>query len=344
MKYYPFGGTRSGSVPTDLQFTGQRLDATGLYYYNARYYDPEIGRFISADTFVQWSTPIDVISYPLAVNKILQTNAPAITRSVPVNSQTFNRYSYVVNNPLKYNDPTGWDTDGDGFNFNAAFGVGFSVELMGVRDGKGNTAQAFTFSFLGATPSVSAGQQYQHTTAKVVTDLSEWSGGGGASASVWGRLGIGGEYVGYKRSTEHGWEGWNISGTYTFQGPPAETHAVIFGYTWLFNIKNNSDRSSIPDVPNNSNQSSQNPSFNLPAQSSTSSGYNNNSSVDQGLSAQYDSYVPYSYLSSMGFCFGSGSSGTSGGSTGSSSSSSGGGGWGGCFSGFDGSAGVIGGY
>jgi RHS repeat-associated protein len=44
--------TRSGSVPTGKQFTGQRLDDTGLYYYNARYYDPLIGRFISADTEV----------------------------------------------------------------------------------------------------------------------------------------------------------------------------------------------------------------------------------------------------------------------------------------------------
>jgi RHS repeat-associated protein len=57
--YFPFGSTRSGSVPTDKKpvlsvvegSTGQRLDGTGLYYYNARYY-PVIGRFISADTVV----------------------------------------------------------------------------------------------------------------------------------------------------------------------------------------------------------------------------------------------------------------------------------------------------
>jgi hypothetical protein len=44
IKYYPFGATRSGSVPTDKQFTGQRLDGTGLYYYGARYYDATIER------------------------------------------------------------------------------------------------------------------------------------------------------------------------------------------------------------------------------------------------------------------------------------------------------------
>ena len=48
IKYFPFGGTiPGGDVPTDRKFTGQRLDDTGLYYYNARYYDPTIERFIS---------------------------------------------------------------------------------------------------------------------------------------------------------------------------------------------------------------------------------------------------------------------------------------------------------
>ncbi len=79
MKYYPYGETRVGSVPTDKLFTGQRLDDTGLYYYGARYYDASMGRFISPDTIV-----------------------PS-----PANPQSFNRYSYCLNNPLKYVDPNG---------------------------------------------------------------------------------------------------------------------------------------------------------------------------------------------------------------------------------------------
>ena len=79
IKYIPFGATRSGSVSTDKKFTGQRLDGTGLYYYNARYYDPTIGRFVSPDSVGQ------------------KLSSP----------QTLNRYSYVQNNPLKYTDPTG---------------------------------------------------------------------------------------------------------------------------------------------------------------------------------------------------------------------------------------------
>jgi RHS repeat-associated protein len=72
-----------GSVPTDNLFTGQRLDDTGLYYYNARYYDALIGRFISADTVIP----------------------------DPANPQDFNRYTYCANNPLKYVDPSGHNYD-----------------------------------------------------------------------------------------------------------------------------------------------------------------------------------------------------------------------------------------
>ncbi|MEI2692534.1 MAG: RHS repeat-associated core domain-containing protein [Anaerolineae bacterium] len=76
------GETRysSGSTPTTWRFTGQREDATiGLYFYNARYLDPQLGRFTQPDTIV-----------------------PA-----PGNPQALNRYSYVLNNPLRYTDPTG---------------------------------------------------------------------------------------------------------------------------------------------------------------------------------------------------------------------------------------------
>ncbi|MFC1937141.1 RHS repeat-associated core domain-containing protein [Chloroflexota bacterium] len=112
-----YSTTRSGSVPTDKKFTGQRLDGTGLYYYGARYYDPTIGRFISADTFVPWSTGVDVVSSPLSVNGIPQGlgnvlapqgNYPVSTLEAPMNPQSLNRYSYVLNNPLRYTDPTGY--------------------------------------------------------------------------------------------------------------------------------------------------------------------------------------------------------------------------------------------
>jgi RHS repeat-associated protein len=86
--YYPYGETRyaAGTLPTDFHFTGQRNDATiGLYDYHARWYDPYLNRFISADTIV-----------------------PS-----PANPQDLNRYAYVRNNPLVYIDPTGHYVEAD---------------------------------------------------------------------------------------------------------------------------------------------------------------------------------------------------------------------------------------
>jgi RHS repeat-associated protein len=80
--YYAYGRTRLffGSTPSDHKFTGQKLDAaTGLYYYNARYYDPVIGSFLSPDTLVPDPTLV----------------------------WDYNRFGYVRGNPLKYTDPSG---------------------------------------------------------------------------------------------------------------------------------------------------------------------------------------------------------------------------------------------
>jgi RHS repeat-associated protein len=55
------------------------LDDFGLIHMNGRIYDPEIGRFLSCDPYVQ----------------------------VPEFSQNFNRYTYVLNNPLTLTDPSG---------------------------------------------------------------------------------------------------------------------------------------------------------------------------------------------------------------------------------------------
>jgi RHS repeat-associated protein len=81
-RYLPFGGLRDTSdiTETDFAFTGQRnLSDVGLMDYNARWYSPSIGRFISPDTIIP----------------------------EPGNPQAMNRYAYVSNNPIRHIDPSG---------------------------------------------------------------------------------------------------------------------------------------------------------------------------------------------------------------------------------------------
>ena len=70
----------SGSIEFDRGFTGhEHIDEINLIDMNGRIYDPLLARFLSVDPFVQ----------------------------APTNPQNFNRYSYCLNNPLKYTDPDG---------------------------------------------------------------------------------------------------------------------------------------------------------------------------------------------------------------------------------------------
>ena len=70
-----------------------------LYYLNARYYDPEIGRFISADS---------------------------IAYLEPQTIGGFNLYAYCLNNPLMYTDP-----DGTYVHIIIGAGIGFIVGFIG---------------------------------------------------------------------------------------------------------------------------------------------------------------------------------------------------------------------
>jgi RHS repeat-associated protein len=93
MRYTAFGEIRaaSGSTSTDYRYTGQRSEAEiGLYYYVARFYDPALGRFISADSIVPGAE----------------------------NPMAWDRYSYVRNNPINLTDPSGnkaCSSDGNNF-------------------------------------------------------------------------------------------------------------------------------------------------------------------------------------------------------------------------------------
>jgi len=49
LRYDAWGVTRSssGTTPTDKRYTGQYQAEAGLYFYNARWYDPYLNQFLS---------------------------------------------------------------------------------------------------------------------------------------------------------------------------------------------------------------------------------------------------------------------------------------------------------
>ncbi len=93
VRYYPYGTIRTQEfgpgvteLPTDKLYTGQQRETEGgIYYYGARFYNADIGRFLSADSIVPGAG----------------------------DPQALNRYAYALNNPLRYSDPTGHCPAGD---------------------------------------------------------------------------------------------------------------------------------------------------------------------------------------------------------------------------------------
>lgn len=79
----PFGDVRTDLDTvdeTDFGYTGQRdVSEIELIDYNARFYGPALGRMTQPDSIIP----------------------------NPGNPQSLNRYSYTLNNPIRYTDPTG---------------------------------------------------------------------------------------------------------------------------------------------------------------------------------------------------------------------------------------------
>ncbi len=104
LRYYPYGAARynPGSQVTTYRFTGQRWDSgMALYFYQSRWYDPVIGRFLAADTLVPR----------------------------PEDPQNLNRYSYCGSNPLRFVDPSG-HAGVDFWGGGGGAGIGLAVALM----------------------------------------------------------------------------------------------------------------------------------------------------------------------------------------------------------------------
>ena len=98
IRYFPYGGYRT--FPQERHtFTGKERDeVTDNYYFEARYYNPNIRRFTQADTII-----------------------PDL-----YDPQSLNRYAYTLNSPLVFIDPDGHSPWSD-FKAGAKFGMNLAA-------------------------------------------------------------------------------------------------------------------------------------------------------------------------------------------------------------------------
>ncbi|WAJ70328.1 RHS repeat-associated core domain-containing protein [Catenovulum adriaticum] len=93
-------GSVAQVTATSKGYTGHKmLDDNGLIHMNGRVYDPNIGRFLSADILVQ----------------------------APTHSQSYNRYTYVWNNPLSMVDPSGYEDEAYCYDLGVCSGINRGV-------------------------------------------------------------------------------------------------------------------------------------------------------------------------------------------------------------------------
>ena len=133
-------------------YTGhEMINEFDIINMNGRLYDPVLGRFFSPDNYVQ----------------------------MPDNSQNFNRYSYCLNNPLKYTDPSGNLSELIAF---AAFSAINS--MMQAKFNGENVWKAGALSLLSSAASYGIGEAFKGATATFGNELLRAGAHGLASGVI----------------------------------------------------------------------------------------------------------------------------------------------------------------
>ncbi|WP_217333072.1 RHS repeat-associated core domain-containing protein [Rhodanobacter sp. C05] len=148
--YDPYGNAtqtnNSAGFTNPYQYTGREADGPGLYYYRARYYSPELGRFISED-------PMGFAGGQL------------------------NFYAYVGDDPLMYRDPYGLWVINIGISGTLGFGWGITGGAGFVFDSSGNVG---TYSYGGEGfaygASMGVGGSFMGSLGSDTTTIDDFNG------------------------------------------------------------------------------------------------------------------------------------------------------------------------
>ncbi|MEM9604304.1 MAG: colicin D domain-containing protein [Pseudomonadota bacterium] len=190
-----------GLLGTDVGYTGHVQDTTGLVYAQQRYYDPQVGRFLSVD--------------------------PVLPHAG--DSRYFGRYHYGANSPYRYTDPTGenfvsgiFETISQGWD--AITGGSFDSEAVADAFADGYNGNGGALGFAGA----------------LAEDVATFAGGFVFSGAVRGvsaasRIGRGSSGVGLQSA------GAAVNRTINFSTRQIQSkfkHAEEFGVTGPYNKKN----------------------------------------------------------------------------------------------------------
>jgi RHS repeat-associated protein len=144
-------GSCSAQTNEERGFTGhEMLDELGFVHMNGRLYDPITGRFLQADPIIQDA----------------------------YNSQNYNRYSYVMNNPLSMTDPTGlsWWTKWRKTVFSVVAAIAVPWALGELFMGSVGFSEVGTFAIGGATE---GGAAVLTTAGKAVSAMAGGFAAGG---------------------------------------------------------------------------------------------------------------------------------------------------------------------
>ena len=147
--YKPYGERLDPKAPAEQQpwFTGKaHVEAAGLSYYGARWYDPQLGRFMGVD--------------PKGFDE--------------ANVHSFNRYAYANNNPYRFVDPDGRVAE----TIFDVISLGISVEMFRREPTVGNFLGVAVDGLAVAVPFVPGGVGSIRAIGKTVEAAGEAAKGG----------------------------------------------------------------------------------------------------------------------------------------------------------------------